>query len=124
MVPSLASLIELPPGDYSPEALLNGDLPGCAVLNCRPQISPTAVLGHCRTLILSSFASILPSSFGQWSLDIGGIAANPGRTLVGPAIALFYENRLGTFPFIDPQTGAPINGGIPQVIHQWIAVNK
>ncbi|XP_074051241.1 hyaluronidase-1-like [Macrotis lagotis] len=41
------------------------------------------------------------------------IVANPDETLNGPWITIFYEKKLGNYPYID-EDGTVFNGGIPQ----------
>ncbi|KAF7246468.1 Hyaluronidase [Varanus komodoensis] len=46
-------------------------------------------------------------------LDVFDIIANPGETLNGPIVTIYYHNQLGTYPYIE-DNGVSINGGIPQ----------
>ncbi|XP_036435015.1 hyaluronidase-3 [Colossoma macropomum] len=43
-----------------------------------------------------------------------GIMHNPGQRFLGENISLFYERRLGLYPYINRQ-GEQVNGGIPQL---------
>lgn len=47
-------------------------------------------------------------------LENYGITHNPKAHFLGPEISLFYQQRLGLYPYLE-RSGEPINGGIPQL---------
>ncbi|XP_072508951.1 hyaluronidase-1-like [Notamacropus eugenii] len=47
------------------------------------------------------------------NLQAFDIVANPDETLNGPHVTIFYEKKLGNYPYID-ENGVIINGGVPQ----------
>ncbi|XP_066543586.1 hyaluronidase-1-like [Amia ocellicauda] len=53
----------------------------------------------------------------RYSVDLGfsqfDIVLNQNQSFMGDNITIFYDNRLGLYPFYTPQ-GAPVNGGVPQ----------
>ncbi|XP_041954836.1 hyaluronidase-3 isoform X1 [Alosa sapidissima] len=47
-------------------------------------------------------------------LEKYGIIHNPKEHFWGPEVSLFYQQRLGLYPYLT-HTGSPVNGGIPQL---------
>ncbi|XP_062397074.1 hyaluronidase-3 [Sardina pilchardus] len=47
-------------------------------------------------------------------LERYGITHNPKEHFWGTEVSLFYQQRLGLYPYLT-RTGAPVNGGIPQL---------
>ncbi|XP_068943120.1 hyaluronidase-1-like [Petaurus breviceps papuanus] len=47
------------------------------------------------------------------NLQAFDIIANPDEALNGPHVTIFYEKKLGNYPYID-ENGAIVSGGIPQ----------
>ncbi|XP_078537068.1 hyaluronidase-5-like [Lissotriton helveticus] len=51
------------------------------------------------------------------SLQLFQFVASPMKNAINQTLAMFYKNRLGSYPYIDETTGESINGGLPQLIH-------
>ncbi|XP_078536661.1 hyaluronidase-5-like [Lissotriton helveticus] len=51
------------------------------------------------------------------SLQLFQFVASPMKTAINQTLAVFYKDRLGSYPYIDETTGKSINGGLPQLIH-------
>ncbi|NP_001166492.1 hyaluronidase PH-20 precursor [Cavia porcellus] len=45
------------------------------------------------------------------------IVGTPRKNITGQSITLYYVDRLGYYPYIDPHTGAIVHGGLPQLMN-------
>ncbi|XP_035488139.1 hyaluronidase-2 [Scophthalmus maximus] len=50
----------------------------------------------------------------SFQLDQFQIVASPNEAFVRQDLTIFYKNRLGLYPYFEPD-GTPVNGGLPQV---------
>ncbi|XP_038552795.1 hyaluronidase-2 [Micropterus salmoides] len=50
----------------------------------------------------------------RFQLDLFQIVASPNEGFVRQNLTIFYKDRLGLYPFFEPD-GTPVNGGLPQV---------
>ncbi|XP_078513302.1 hyaluronidase-5-like [Lissotriton helveticus] len=50
------------------------------------------------------------------SLQLFQFVASPMKTAINQTLAIFYKDRLGSYPYIDEKTGDSINGGLPQLM--------
>ncbi|XP_012576217.1 PREDICTED: hyaluronidase PH-20 [Condylura cristata] len=62
-----------------------------------------------------------PSDFCEEKFNIKidltffGLEGSPRKAVVDQGVALFYIDKLGYYPYIEPRTGENVNGGIPQL---------
>ncbi|XP_008068712.1 hyaluronidase PH-20-like [Carlito syrichta] len=47
-------------------------------------------------------------------MSLFSLIGSPRKNVTGQGVTIFYVDRLGLYPYIDPVTGADVNGGIPQ----------
>ncbi|XP_055974421.1 hyaluronidase PH-20-like [Sorex fumeus] len=50
-------------------------------------------------------------------LSLFSLVGSPKPDYAGKGIIIFYEDRLGYYPYVHVQTGKSVNGGIPQLGH-------
>ncbi|XP_008052209.1 hyaluronidase PH-20-like [Carlito syrichta] len=53
--------------------------------------------------------------FGEpLDMSLFSLIGSPRKTVTGQSVTIFYVDRLGLYPYIDPVTDSGVNGGIPQ----------